>query len=386
MFIPSERSRVSPFIAMDVMARANAMEQGGKKVFHLEIGQPGSRLPKSIRRTVANALEEGKFGYTEALGKSELRGKIAANYSSTYQVSVDSAQIAITTGSSAAFNLAFLAMFEPGDRVALPSPGYPAYRNILQALGIIVVEIETFEKDRWVLTPEALRQAHALSPLKGVLVASPGNPSGTIIQPETLKNLIDVAADLGLWFVSDEIYHGLVYEGTAATAAGQHDNVVVINSFSKYYCLTGWRIGWMVLPVSLVRPVERLAQSFYISAPDISQIAAGAALAATAELEEIKAGYATNRSLLLEALPHMGIEKILPADGAFYIYCDVRKFTNDSSQMAAKVLEEAGVAFTPGADFDLKSGKSYIRLSYAAGTTEFTEAVHRLSEWFQKNG
>ena len=386
MFIPSERSRVSPFIAMDVMARANAMEQGGKNVFHLEIGQPGARLPESIRRTVADALEEGKFGYTEALGKSELRCKIAANYTSTYQVSVDPAQIAITTGSSAAFNLAFLAMFEPGDRVALPSPGYPAYRNILQALGIIVVEIETFEKDRWVLTAEALLKAHTQTPLKGVLVASPGNPSGTIIRPDTLGNLIKIAADLGLWFVSDEIYHGLVYEGSAVTAAGQSDNVVVINSFSKYYCMTGWRIGWMVLPDALVRPVERLAQSFYISAPDISQIAAGAALAATVELEEIKAGYATNRLLLLEALPHMGIETILPADGAFYIYCDVRKFTNDSSQLAAKVLDEAGVAFTPGADFDLKSGKSYIRLSYAAETTVFTEAVQRLSEWFQKNG
>ncbi len=380
---PSRRSAVEPFLAMDVMRAAIDREAQGGKVIHMEVGQPGAPAPAAVIAAARRALDDGRLGYTEALGLRALRARISRHYADTYGIDVPPERIAVTTGSSAGFNLAFLAAFDAGDRMALAAPGYPAYRNILHALDLEVVDIETGPETRHVLTPEMLEKAHREKPLAGVLVASPANPSGTMMKPEALRALIEAADDLGIHFISDEIYHGLVYEGVAATALGVSSRPIVINSFSKYYCMTGWRIGWMVLPEWLVRPIERLAQNLYISAPDISQRAAIAAFEAREELEAVKAGYAANRRLLLDRLPAIGFDDYLPVDGAFYVYASVRRFSNNSLDFARRMLAEAGVAATPGPDFDRTRGHAYIRFSFAGTQDDMTEAAERLATWLK---
>lgn len=378
---PSRRSAVAPFLAMDVLSSANDLEAAGRRIMHMEIGEPGASAPRAVLDAARSALDSGRIGYTEALGSRVLRQRIAQLYQDQYGVDVSPGRIAITTGSSAGFNLTFLAAFDPGDRIAIASPGYPAYRNIIGALGLEVVELPTSAQDRHAVTPAMVERAHREKPLAGLLVASPANPTGTMMTPEALRELALTCDDLGIRFISDEIYHGLVYDGVAATAIATSDRAIVINSFSKYYCMTGWRIGWMVLPDSLVRPVERLGQSLYISAPDLSQKAAIAAFDATADLEIIKQGYAANRRLLLDHLPKMGFDDLFPVDGAFYIYASVRRFSNDSSDFARRMLHEAGVATTPGADFDRDRGQGYLRFSFAGSTAEITEAVQKLEAW-----
>ncbi len=274
---PSRRSEIQPFIVMDVMRSAADREHAGERVIHMEVGQPGARAPARVLAAARVALADGHFRYTEALGLRPLRARVARHYAEEYGIEVPAERVVVTTGSSAGFNLAFLGAFDVGERVAIAAPGYPAYKNLLGAFGLEAVEIETDASTRHVLTPDMLERAHAAAPLAGVLVASPANPSGTMMKPEALGALIDAARQLGIQFISDEIYHRLVYEGTAATALAYTQDAIVINSFSKYYCMTGWRIGWMVLPEPLVRPVERIAQNLYISAPDISQRAAIAA-------------------------------------------------------------------------------------------------------------
>ncbi|MBZ9935387.1 aminotransferase class I/II-fold pyridoxal phosphate-dependent enzyme [Mesorhizobium sp. BR1-1-16] len=381
---PSRRSAVAPFIAMDVKSAANALEAAGQRVLHMEIGEPGAATPRLVREAARAALDGGRLGYTEALGWRPLRERIARHYEELYGITVPASRIAVTTGSSAGFNLAFLAAFDHGDRVAIAAPGYPAYRNILAALGLHVVELPTAARDRHAVTPEMLERAHASGPLAGVLIASPANPTGTMMTPAALGALIDSANRLGIRFISDEIYHRLVYEGTETTALTFSDEAIVINSFSKYYCMTGWRIGWMVLPEALVRPVERIGQSLYISAPDLSQRAALAAFEATEELETIKAGYAANRRLLLERLPEIGFDDFFPVDGAFYVYASTRRFTNDSAAFAKAMLTEASVAATPGLDFDRARGDGYIRFSFAGAEAEIAEAVDRISGWLKR--
>lgn len=383
MFAASRRSAVEPFLAMDVMRAAIDREHQGARVIHMEVGQPGAPAPKPVLEAARAALADGRFGYTEALGLRKLRARIATHYGETYGIAVSPDRIAVTTGSSAAFNLAFLAAFDAGERIALAAPGYPAYRNILAALGLAVVDIETTAAARHVITPEMLAEAHARAPLAGVLVASPANPSGTMMRPEALAALIDAAEALGIRFISDEIYHGLVYEGVAETALKVSERAIVINSFSKYYCMTGWRIGWMVLPEELVRPVERLAQNLYISPPDISQRAAIAAFDGRAELEAVKAAYAANRRLLLERLPAIGFDDYLPVDGAFYVYASVRRFSNDSVEFTRGMLAEAGVAATPGPDFDRARGHSWVRFSFAGTEADMAEAADRLERWLK---
>ncbi|MCA1241587.1 aminotransferase class I/II-fold pyridoxal phosphate-dependent enzyme [Stappia stellulata] len=378
---PSRRSAVEPFLAMDVLARANALEAAGREILHMEVGQPGANAPARVIAAAQAALSGGRLGYTEARGLPVLRTAIAAHYRDTYGVDVPDGHILATTGSSAGFNLAFLAAFDPGDRIAITAPGYPAYRNILKALGIIPVEIEVGADTRWALTPELLEAAHREAPLKGVLVASPANPTGTMMTPDALKALVSACDDMGLWFLSDEIYHGLVFNGRQETALAYSDKAIILNSFSKYYCMTGWRIGWMVLPEALVRPVERIAQSLYISPPELSQRAAAVAFKATEELEAIKAGYARNRELLLQRLPALGFTEMLPVDGAFYCYASVRPFSNDSVAFAERMLEEAGIAATPGPDFDPVNGRSYIRFSFAGDTQVIDKAMTRLEDW-----
>jgi aspartate/methionine/tyrosine aminotransferase len=277
--------------------------------------------------------------------------------------------------------LAFLSLFEPGDRIAIACPGYPPYRHILTALGCEPVLIETFESTRWALTGEAVLAAHRARPLAGVLVASPANPTGTMMTAEALADLIAVTEEAGIRFMSDEIYHGLDYAFAAATAAQFSDRAVIINSFSKYYCMTGWRIGWMVAPASLVRPIERLQQNLAISVPTLSQVAAEAAFDGRAEMEEVKHGYEENRRILVEGLPRAGLDRFLPADGAFYLYADVSRFTADSHEFAQRMLAEAHVAATPGVDFDPVNGRKFIRFCYAGSRDDARAAVQRIGRW-----
>ncbi|MCX5515202.1 1-aminocyclopropane-1-carboxylate deaminase [Kaistia algarum] len=380
---PSRRSDVAPFLAMDVLSAANALEAAGRRILHMEVGEPGAATPRAVREAAIAALQGGRVGYTDALGWRPLRERIARHYGERHGVEVDPGRVAVTTGSSGGFNLAFLAAFDAGDRVAIASPGYPAYANILRALDLEVVELRTRTEDRHAITPALVEAAHREKPLAGLIVASPANPTGTMMTPVALAKLIRTSDALGIRFISDEIYHGLVYDGVAETALATSNEAIVINSFSKYYCMTGWRIGWMILPPSLVRAVERLGQNLYISAPDLSQKAALAAFDATDELERIKDGYAANRKLLLERLPGLGFDDFFPVDGAFYIYASVRRFTNDSAEFARRMLNEAGIAATPGMDFDRSQGDAYIRFSFAGSVTDIDEASQRLGDWLR---
>ncbi|WP_298106076.1 aminotransferase class I/II-fold pyridoxal phosphate-dependent enzyme [Bradyrhizobium sp.] len=377
----SGRSDVPPFMVMDVMAAASRIEAGGGHVIHMEVGQPAASAPKTAILAAHAALDAGRIDYTSALGTPSLRKRIARHYRESYGVTVDSARIVVTTGSSGGFILAFLAMFEPGDRVAVTIPGYPPYRHILTALGCEPVLIETSSETRHALTGEVLLAAHRRAPLKGVLIGSPANPTGTMMSREALSGLISAAESAGIRFISDEIYHGLDYAFPAVTAAELSTRALVINSFSKYFCMTGWRVGWMVVPEPLVRPIERLQQNLAISVPTLSQIAAEAAFDGGAEMEEIKRGYLENRRILIEGLPRAGLTKFLPADGAFYLYADVSDFTSDSLKFAAEMLEKARVAATPGVDFDPVHGRQFIRFSYARSAEEMREAVERIARW-----
>lgn len=376
--IAERAHRVAPFIAMDVMAQAAVKERRGETVVHMEVGQPAAPAPRAAREAAKAALDLGRIGYTEALGMAALRERIARHYGEAYGADVSPERIVVTTGSSAGFVLAFLAMFSPGDRVAITAPGYPAYRNILEALGVEPVVIPLEKATGYVMTAQAVRAAHAERPLAGVLVMSPANPSGTMMSRGELAALGAACQELGLWFVSDEIYHGLTYAEPAETALAVDPDAVIVNSFSKYYCMTGWRVGWLVVPERLTRTVERLAQSLYISAPYLSQVAAIAAFDAREELEAVKAGYARNRAILLEELPKLGVSEMHPADGAFYIYADIARFTNDSLDFCKRVLNEAGVAVTPGLDFDPVDGAHHMRLSFAGSEQDCIEAVRRL--------
>jgi aspartate/methionine/tyrosine aminotransferase len=377
----SGRSEVPPFMVMDVMAAAERIEAAGGHVIHMEVGQPAAAAPKASIAAAHRALEQGRIDYTSALGIPSLRERIARHYRDIYGCSVDAARVVITTGSSGAFILAFLAMFEPGDRVAVTVPGYPPYRHILTALGCEPVLIETSSETRHALTGEALLAAHQRTPLKGVLVGSPANPTGTMMSREALTGLIAAAEGAGIRFISDEIYHGLDYAFPAVTAAELSSRALVINSFSKYFCMTGWRVGWMVVPEPLVRPIERLQQNLAISVPTLSQIAAESAFDGAAEMEAVKRGYLENRRILIEGLPNAGLSKFLPADGAFYLYADVSDFTSDSYDFAKKMLEEARVAATPGVDFDPFHGRNFIRFSYARSADDMREAVKRIARW-----
>ena len=379
----SGRSDVPAFMVMDVMAAAARIEAAGGHVIHMEVGQPAASAPQAAIAAARAALDSTRIDYTAALGTPSLRARIARHYRESYGFEVDSSRIVVTTGSSAAFILAFMAMFEPGDRVAVTVPGYPPYRHILTALGCEPVLIETSSETRHALTGEALLAAHRKAPLKGVLVASPANPTGTMMSREALSGLMAAAESAGIRFISDEIYHGLDYAFPAVTAAELSADALVINSFSKCFCMTGWRIGWMVVPEPLVRPIERLQQNLSISVPTLSQIAAEAAFDGKPEMEEVKRGYLENRRILIEGLPRAGLTKFLPADGAFYLYADVSDFTSDSLTFASEMLEKAHVAATPGADFDPIHGRQFIRFSYARSALEMREAVERIARWLK---
>jgi aspartate/methionine/tyrosine aminotransferase len=384
LLTPSTRSAVPPFVVMDVMAAAARLEAQGRHIVHMEVGQPAASAPRTALEATRIALSSGRLGYTEALGIPSLRRRIARHYIEAYGIEIAAEQVVVTTGSSAGFILAFLALFEPGDRVAIASPGYPPYRHILTALGCEPVLMETSAASRWEITADALLSAHRRKPLHGVLVASPANPTGTMIEAAALGDLIGTAEGEGMRFISDEIYHGLDYAFPAETAARLSPTAIIINSFSKYFCMTGWRIGWMVLPAPLVRSVERLQQNLAISVPTLSQIAAEAAFDGRAEMRFVKHGYEENRRILIDGLPKAGLDKFLPVDGAFYLYADVSRFTNDSLDFTKRMLKEAGVAATPGVDFDPVHGKEFVRFSYAGSAAEMREAMDRIGNWLRR--
>jgi len=383
LLTPSRRSDVPPFIVMDVMAAAAQREAQGARVVHLEVGQPAAAAPRTALAAAQAALAQGRIRYTETLGIPSLRVRIARHYRDRYGVDLDPARIAVTTGSSGGFILAFLSLFEPGDRVALANPGYPPYRHILSALGCEPVLIDTAAETRWALTPQQLLDVHRKTPLAGLVVASPANPTGTMMDAAALGVLIAAAEGEGIRVISDEIYHGLDYAFAAVTAARLSPRVVVINSFSKYFCMTGWRIGWMVVPESLTRTVDRLQGNFAISVPTLAQVAAEAAFDGREEMEAVKHSYEENRRILVEGLPKAGLDRFFPVDGAFYLYANISRFSDDSLDFARRMLEEAGVAATPGLDFDPRDGCHYLRFCYAGSAAEMHEAVERIGGWLK---
>ncbi len=378
---PSKRSEVAPFFVMDVLDRANALAAAGRTVFHLEAGQPGTRAPRAALEAAAQALTSDVLGYTEALGRPALRQRISRHYRDAYGIDVPPGRIVITAGSSAGFVLAFLAMLDEGQTLAMANPGYPAYRNIAHALGITPKLITCREAMQFRLTAEAVA---AETGIDGLLIASPANPSGTVIGARELQAIVEVCAERRVKLISDEIYHGIAYGARAQTALAFSDDVVVINSFSKYFSMTGWRIGWMVVPESLVRAIERLTQNFYISPPTISQVAALAALDAGDELDGHVRTYARNRERLLAAVQAAGFGAIAPADGAFYVYASVAPFAMDATAFTKALLEETGVAATPGNDFDPVEGSSWVRFSYAGSANEIDRAADALIAWCAK--
>ncbi len=377
----SSRGMVDPFIVMDVMEAARAAEAAGRHIIHMEVGQPSTPAPAGARAALARAMETDALGYTVALGLPQLRARIARHYGERHGVDLDPARVIVTAGSSGAFLLAFAALFDAGDRVALGEPGYPSYRQILRAMSVVPVGIPTRPENRYQPQP-----AEVPDGVRGLIVASPGNPSGTMLSRDDLAQLAAHSAGRGIALVSDEIYHGLQYDRPAVSALQVTDEVYVVNSFSKYFSMTGWRIGWMVVPPDHVRVVERLAQNMFICPPHASQVAALAAFDCRAELEANRAVYAENRRLMLEALPEAGFTRIAPPDGAFYIYADVSGLTADSRAFAAEILDRAGVAVTPGLDFDPVRGAGTLRFSYARSTADIREGLARLHDFMKRRG
>jgi aspartate/methionine/tyrosine aminotransferase len=372
---------VDPFIVMDVLESARRAEAAGADVIHMEIGQPSTPAPAGAIAALDGAMRDGALGYTVALGLPELRAGIARLYRDWYGIDLDPNRVVVTAGSSAAFLLVFTALFEAGDRVALGEPGYPSYRQILRALSLQPVGIATAPADRYQPRPDAIPEGVA-----GLILASPGNPSGTMLDRVALTDLLRAAADRGVSVVSDEIYHGLHYGERAVSALEISDDVYVINSFSKYFSMTGWRIGWMVVPKDHVRIIERLAQNMFICPPHASQVAALGALCCVEEAEANRAVYAENRRLMLDGLPSAGFTRIAPPDGAFYIYADVSDLTADSLAFCAEILEKAQVAITPGLDFDPRRGAQTVRFSYAGSTARIAEGLMRLTRYMASRG
>ncbi|MGP6086235.1 pyridoxal phosphate-dependent aminotransferase [Antarctobacter jejuensis] len=378
----SRRGAVDPFIVMDVMEAARQAEDAGRRIIHMEVGQPGTAAPQAARQALARSMEADPLGYTVALGLPALRQRIAKLYQEWYGVDLDPARVVVTPGSSGGFILAFTALFDAGERVALGAPGYPSYRQILRALDLVPVEVQTSAENRLQPTPEDLAGVD----YEGLMVASPANPTGTMLDKPALAALVEAAQDRGAAFLSDEIYHGIEYDRRAVSALEISDDVVVINSFSKYFSMTGWRVGWLVVPEDLIRQVERLAQNLFICAPHAAQVAALAAMDAGEELQANMAVYARNRQLMMEGLPKAGFDRIAPPDGAFYVYADVSHLTGDSRAFAREILDQAGVAVTPGLDFDPVRGGGTLRFSYARATADIEEGLARLKTFMEGRG
>lgn len=374
----AKRGQVPPFIVMEVMRAAAEREATGNGVLHLELGQPSTGAPRRAIEAAHAALDADVLGYSLALGLDPLRRRIAAHYRESYDISVSPSNVVVTTGSSGAFLLTFLAAFDVGDRVGIAAPGYPCYRNILTSLGIVPVPLPVGPESRFQPDIAALR---AVQPrLDGLIVASPSNPTVSMLGVAELEALADWCREEGVRLISDEIYHGITYGMKAASAAGI-PGAITINSFSKYYSMTGWRLGWAVVPQELLRAVESLAQNLSIAPPSLSQHAALAAFECRDELDSNVARYAKNREILLGELPGVGFDRLAPPDGAFYLYADISRFTNDSEDFCRRMLAETGVATTPGIDFDPVEGRRFLRIAYAGATGDIIEAVRGLKDW-----
>ncbi len=372
------RGEVDPFIVMDVMEAARKAEAAGRHIIHMEVGQPGTGAPAAAKTKLIAEMAD-PLGYTVGLGLPELRVRIARHYADWYGVDLDPARVVVTSGASGAFLLAFSALFDNGERVGLGTPCYPSYRQILKAVGLTPVDIPTTFAQRFQPLPDDVA-AHDLA---GLIVASPANPTGTMLDEGALRALANACAAQDAALISDEIYHGIDYDMDPVTALQVTDDVYVVNSFSKYFSMTGWRVGWMVVPDDHVRRVERLAQNMFICAPHAAQRLALHAMDCTAELEANKAVYAANRALMMDGLKAAGLDRFAPPDGAFYVYVDVSEYTDDALAFAAEILEQAGVAVTPGLDFDAARGQHWLRFSYARGTDDIREGLDCLATFMK---
>ena len=377
----SKRGNVDPFIVMDVMENARKAEERGENIVHMEVGQPGTPAPMNAQKELIKIMKNDSMGYTVALGIPELRQRISQLYDNWYNLDLNPNRIIITSGSSAGFILSFSSLFDAKDRVGICSPGYPSYRQILKAQDLEPVLIETKFENNFQPFSKDLKDIN----LSGVLIASPANPTGSMLNYNQLEGLINTSLENNISFISDEIYHGIEYEKKATTALQITDQCYVINSFSKYFSMTGWRVGWMVVPEDHIRQIERLAQNMFICAPHASQIVALHALDCEVELNNNLNVYKENRKLMIKGLKDSGFSKISSPDGAFYIYADVSKFCNDSLEFANRVLKEAKVAITPGLDFDSKRGNSTIRFSYARSTEDIIKGLEKLNIFMKNN-
>ena len=375
----SKRGNVDPFIVMDVMEAAREAEESGRRIIHMEVGQPGTPAPKQATNSVVESMTYNNLGYTVALGLPELRKRISQLYGEWYNVDINPNRIAITPGSSSAFVASFTSLFDSGDRVGIAAPGYPSYKQILKALDLVPVTIQTIIENRFQPLPQNLPN----NDLSGFLIASPANPTGSMLDYKSLSDLIHISLENNISFISDEIYHGIEYEKKAVTALEITDDCYVINSFSKYFSMTGWRIGWIIVPENHIRQIESIVQNMFICAPHVSQVAAIAAMDAKDELESNMSVYRENRSLMIEGLAKAGFTEIAPPDGAFYIYADISKFSNNSFKFTRDILDEAGIAITPGFDFDAERGNETIRFSYAGTTDDMKEGLSRLYKFMK---
>ena len=382
VFKNSRRGQVKPFIVMDVMREANLLESRGSEVLHLEVGQPSTSAPDGVLEAAKRKIKTDRLGYTDALGIPQLRERITEHYYEKYGLSLKSDRVVVTTGSSGGFMLAFLSAFDAGDRVALATPGYPAYRNILNALDIKTVELPCAADNGYKITPAVLDRIKM--PIDGLIVASPANPTGTMLTADDISAIASYCDERKIRLISDEIYHGITYGLAETSTLSYTENAFIINSFSKYYSMTGWRVGWVVVPEKLLRSVECLAQNIYISVPAISQHAACAAFDCINELDKNVNRYAVNRDFLLSELPKIGVDQIAPADGAFYLYAGVGEFTYNSVDFCRRLLTETGVALAPGVDFDPDAGHLSVRISFSGETKTIVEAMSRFGEWVTK--
>ena len=374
----ASRAGINPFYVMEVMRAAELRLAEGGDVLHLEVGQPSTPAPPKVIAEAHRVLDEDVLGYTTSGGVEPLRRRIAQHYDEWYGVDVDPEAVLITLGATGAFVAVFMAAFDHGDRVVVPSPGYPCYSNTLHILGVDVVDLPTTIETRFQPTVE---QLEALGPVDGLILSSPSNPTGTMLEAHDMKALTDWCRANDVWFISDEIYHGITFGQSAPTALEFDPEAIVINSFSKYFSMTGWRLGWVVMPEALRVPLTRINQNATISAPTLSQMAAVAAFDCHDVAAANIANYAVNREILLDGLEAAGIDKVAPADGAFYIWADVSHLTDDSQALGAQWLDELGVAVAAGIDFDPVNGHRFIRFSFAGSSEDCTEAMRRLKEW-----
>ncbi|MEQ8839474.1 MAG: pyridoxal phosphate-dependent aminotransferase [Acidimicrobiales bacterium] len=376
--IPAVRADIAPFYVMEVMRAAEIRIAEGREVLHLEVGQPSTGAPTAVTEAAHRALDDNALGYTTAAGIEPLRRRIARHYLDWYGVEVDADAVMLTVGASGGFVAAFMAAFDPGDRVVVPSPGYPCYRNALQLLGVDVVDLPTAMATRFQPTVE---QLDALGPVDGLVLSSPSNPTGTMLDADRMAAITAWCRDHDVWFVSDEIYHGITFGESAPTALQFDPEAIVVNSFSKYFSMTGWRLGWLIAPPILRSALTRIGQNITIAAPTLSQLGAVAAFDAHDECEANVARYARNRRVLLDGLPTAGIDRLAPADGAFYIWARTDHLADDSQALCARWLDELGVAATPGIDFDPVDGHRFVRFSFAGRDVDVAEAVRRLRDW-----